>query len=487
MKKRTPAFSTPLAAAAQYQGTALIADPIHGYIPFTVPASSGTPASANGPSAEITEKDLIDSPWMQRLRLIYQLQSARWVFPSAEHSRFVHSLGAMHIAGRFARHLYPTLKEAVPETPSQPFVEELLRIAALFHDSGHGPFGHFFDDNFLNAYGITHEVVGQQIITRGVGNLIAKVRRSPNGDFAPGEEIDPAHAAFLIRKDPGPSAAGLPRWLTILQPLLSGVYTVDNLDYVLRDAYMCGVSTGPIDLSRLIHYTFFTPQGLTLHKAGGSALGMFLNARLYMYSNVYYHRTTRAIDLHLREIFRETIRSIFPHNPMTRLTEYRRLTDWSLLEEVRSWPRSRHPRRRRLGAEWSRILARNVKWRMAYDTTLSVRQAEKGRTVISHADLEEKVRKELPPSLRKLPFRVDMASQDPRPENPLMMGERQIYVFNPSTRKVSKEWLMDYFEHIPAKIVHCRVFALDHRHDAELAEITERVLRTDRASIGTNV
>ena len=85
-----------------YAGMALIADPIHSYAFFTVPHD-------NGP-AEKTEKDILDSPWMQRLRRIYQLQSARWVYPAAEHTRFQHSLGTMHVAGEFARHLYPSLK-----------------------------------------------------------------------------------------------------------------------------------------------------------------------------------------------------------------------------------------------------------------------------------------------------------------------------------------------------------------------------------------
>jgi hypothetical protein len=89
-----------------YDGTALLGDPVHGYISFTTPRPS---------VAERTEKDLIDTAWMQRLRQIYQLQSARWVYPSAEHSRFQHSLGAMHLAGRFARHLYPSLRAAVPD------------------------------------------------------------------------------------------------------------------------------------------------------------------------------------------------------------------------------------------------------------------------------------------------------------------------------------------------------------------------------------
>ena len=133
-----------------YDGTALLGDPVHGYISFTTPRGAG----------EKTEKDLIDTPWMQRLRQIYQLQSARWVYPSAEHSRFQHVLGAMHLAGRFARHLYPSLKAAVPDCPSANYVEEFLRVAALLHHIGHGPFGHFFDDNYLSQFDLTHEKVG---------------------------------------------------------------------------------------------------------------------------------------------------------------------------------------------------------------------------------------------------------------------------------------------------------------------------------------
>src|SRR5581483_3629387 len=149
-----------------YDGSALIADPIHEYISFTVPYATPDPT-------ERTEKDLIDSPWVQRLRYIYQLQSARWVYPSAEHSRFVHSLGTMHVAGRFARHLYPFLAETLRQVPSANYVEELL------HDIGHGPFCHFFDENFLEEFGLTHERLGQIIIRDHLGPVIKKIRRSP--------------------------------------------------------------------------------------------------------------------------------------------------------------------------------------------------------------------------------------------------------------------------------------------------------------------
>ena len=191
-----------------YENLALVSDPIHRYIPFTVPYKK---------EETITEKTLIDSPWMQRLRYINQLQSARWVFPSAEHSRFVHSLGTMHVAGRFAKQLYPSLKEQNPDCPSFCFIESLLRITGLVHDIGHGPFCHFFDDHFLKRYHLTHEKLGQFIIKKELAPILKEIKRSPSGDYAPGEKICPKQIAFLIGKDKKDHAAcEWPRWLVAI-------------------------------------------------------------------------------------------------------------------------------------------------------------------------------------------------------------------------------------------------------------------------------
>jgi uncharacterized protein len=364
-------------------------------------------------------------------------------------------------------------------------VRQYMRVTGLLHDLGHGPFGHFFDDNFLHDFDLTHEDLGQTIIQKHLGEIIGQLRRSPSGPFAAGEELRPEDVAFPIKKD-GEEDQGKPNWVRMLQPLTSGIFTFDNIDYVSRDSYMCGVAGGPVDRARLMHYTFFSPKGLTLHKAGNSALTMFLNTRLYLYTNVYYHRTTRAIDLHLRDIFPETMRVLFPGNPLEHMEEYLYLTDWSLLEEVSRWRRKKGEIEA-LAKEWETVLHREVKWKMAYDRTLSLNELHYGVALIQDTDWEKRIRSALPAAYRNLTFRVDMATQDPRPENPFAMGKKQIHIFDPSTGEITKESLAELFEFIPSKVVQFRVFALDHEHDQVLAEIAENTLKGQSVSVKTSV
>jgi HD superfamily phosphohydrolase len=464
--------------ADTYQGRGLIADPIHHYILYTRP---------DGIPGEATEQDLIDTPWVQRLRRIPQLQSARWVFPAAEHSRFQHALGAMHLAGRFAQQLYPSLKAIFPDAPSPALVEELLRITGLLHDVGHGPFGHFFDDNFLVDFDLTHEMVGQRIIREELGDIIRGLRRSPSGPFAPGERIDPEWSCYLMGKAYTRPEAGHPRWLAFLKPLLSGIYTADNMDYVLRDSYMCGVAVGPIDVERIIYYSFFTEEGLTLDRGGTQALIMFLTARFYMYTNVYYHRTTRGIDLHLKEIFRDTMRIAFPWDLRKELHPYLHLTEWTLLEDVGRWHDSDDPERKALGQEWRQILDRRLKWRMSHEVVLDIAELKRGLGFMKAEEVEARVRDLLPAGLKTFPFKIDMALQDPRPLNPLGLGDRQIYVYDSGSKRVSKEHLTELFKYLPGKVAQCRIFAATHEHDQLLAETLERALSEDSPAIVTNV
>jgi HD superfamily phosphohydrolase len=309
----------------------LISDPIHGYVELTKRLTTAESGAAGLPAEDVAEEDLLDTAWLQRLRRISQLQSARWVFPTAEHSRFTHGLGVMHEAGLWARSLYPGLRSTLVSmgepAPTEGLVVETLRMAGLLHDVGHGPFAHFFDDHVLAAFDaptdarratakrLTHEDLSGRIIEDELGPLLRGLRRAPGevaqrDAFADGEAIDPAWVSFLISK-PALADPSMPRWVRWLQPLLSGVFTVDNLDYVRRDAYLTGVAVGPVEVERLRRYTFISDRGLTLYEPGLPALEMFLTSRRFMYQQVYFHRTVRAIDLDLAEVFAPSIRAIF--------------------------------------------------------------------------------------------------------------------------------------------------------------------------------
>src|SRR5437762_4410297 len=175
----------------EFRNEGLSHGPIHGYIPFT----TGT-----GSRGEVSERQIIDHAWVQRLRQIHQLQTAWWVFPSAEHTRFQHVLGVMHLASRAVSALYDSLAQVCPDVPSRGYVESLLRMAGLLHDVGHGPFGHFLDEHLLADYGLTHETLGSRIITGELAPLIRGVRRNPNSRLEPGEELDPEQIAYLITR-----------------------------------------------------------------------------------------------------------------------------------------------------------------------------------------------------------------------------------------------------------------------------------------------
>ena len=217
--------------------------------------------------------ELIDTPAFQRLRYVRQLGLAFLVYPGATHSRFEHALGTYHLARRTL-----VLFEEQDDFALVSRDEcQLARAAALLHDIGHYPFSHALEE--IGA--MKHEDVARPLICDGeVGEVLRRVL----GHDAP-ERI-----VALIR---GESASPL-------QGLISGSIDLDKLDYLRRDAFMCGVSYGEIDVDRLINALTIVrePQSgdprIGMIEKGLSALESLLFARYQMYRNVYWHHAVRS-------------------------------------------------------------------------------------------------------------------------------------------------------------------------------------------------
>ena len=206
----------------------------------------------------------------------------------------------MHEAGLWARSLYPSLRGVARRARAgraacRPRASSSRRCGSPASSTtwatGRSPtssttqflaaFPAPADPRRAGAKTLSHEDLRQLIIERELGPLIRGLRRAPGAvperdRFADGESIDPRWVSFLVSKPPLADAS-MPAWVRALQPLLSGVFTVDNLDYVRRDAYLTGVSMGPVDAERLRRYTFVSERGLTLYESGVGALEMFLD------------------------------------------------------------------------------------------------------------------------------------------------------------------------------------------------------------------
>ena len=216
---------------------------------------------------------LVNTRAFQRLRYIRQLGLAYLVYPGASHSRFEHALGAYHLA----RRTLTLFNER--ELTADIGVDgcRIARYAALLHDIGHYPFSHALEE--IGA--LHHEEVARPLITDGA---VAAILREELGAAAPERIME------LIR---GRSASPL-------QGLISGSLDLDKIEYLKRDAFMCGVNYGDIDADRLLDSLTLVEDPVTgaqcvgISEKGLSALESLLFAKYQMYRNVYWHHAVRS-------------------------------------------------------------------------------------------------------------------------------------------------------------------------------------------------
>lgn len=237
-----------------------IRDPIHGFI-----------------YREPHEQEIVDSTTFQRLRRLKQLALANLVYPGANHTRFDHSLGAFHVAGRLAQRFKLDSSE-----------QRLIRLAALLHDIGHAPFSH----------------VSEPILRKHSGDKIALKPKQQVHELISAQIIleDPALSGLILESDRHKIVRllGGEFGYTLLKDIVSGPIDVDKQDYLLRDSYFCGVKYGLFDIERLLNSLTIHDDSedrfLAISKDGIHVLEQFVLAKYYMTTQVYRHRIRLITD-----------------------------------------------------------------------------------------------------------------------------------------------------------------------------------------------
>ncbi len=273
---------------------------------------------------------LIDTPEFQRLRRIRQLGLAYFAYQAAEHSRFTHSLGAFHLAGRMIAKL--RLSYAIPEE-----AQTAVRVAALLHDIGHGPFSHVIE----SILGFHHEEFTIEAVL-SADTEIGRLLRQYSPELAD-------NVASIIRGDFKPLA---------LAQLVSSQLDVDRMDYLLRDSLMTGAKYGIYDLEWIIKSIEINEEKdhLYVSAPGLYAVEDYLQARYYMYRQVYFHRTLRSAEAILKVLLRRALQ-IFSDGgevwhaagtPMEKilageklnLSEHLELDDTDVMFSIKRWQHS---------------------------------------------------------------------------------------------------------------------------------------------------
>ena len=268
------------------------------------------------------ELSIIDNPIFQRLRRIRQLSGAHLTYPAAQHTRFEHSLGVMHIAGQAGATL---AEKGVLQTDNI----EILRLAALLHDIGHGPFSHLFEE-IIQEKKISHEDFGKQIILKSeIGDNLSK-----NG-----------FDKKLITK----IAFGNSKF-QYLNEIVSGALSADMMDYLLRDGYFTGAEHAKIDHKRITQSLDVHKKKLALERSALYSFESMMHSRYQMFKAVYFHKTVRAAEVMLLEALRLSDDEFGFTN--FNLDEYVNLTDEYVLSNLISSNSSKLNRAKKLAQDY---------------------------------------------------------------------------------------------------------------------------------------
>ena len=254
------------------------------------------------------ELKIIDTSIFQRLRRIRQLSGAHLIYPGAQHTRFEHSLGVMHIASMAGHALNE--KGIVSSDNIQN-----LRFAGLLHDIGHGPFSHLFEE-LLQKRKMSHENIGRDIILKTqIGDLI-----SANG----------FNKKFITELAFGDSK------FQFMNEIISGALSADIMDYLLRDGYFTGAEHAKIDHNRLTYSLDVYKNKLALEKSALVNFETMMISRYQMFKAVYFHKTVRAGEVMLLESMYLAEEELGLSS--ISLDEYLKLTDEVILSKLLNLP-----------------------------------------------------------------------------------------------------------------------------------------------------